>query len=55
MGIELTKEEEMQAAYIAGTIIGKNSNIYPLSSVIGVVPENSIYKCKNEIVEKNKV
>ena len=38
-----------------GTIIGKNSNIYPLSSVRGVVPENSIYKCKNEIVEKNKV
>lgn len=38
-----------------GTIIGKNSNIYPLSSVRGVVPENSIYKRKNEIVEKNKV
>ena len=38
-----------------GTIIGKNSNIYPLSSVRGVVPENSIYKYKNEIVEKNKV
>ncbi len=35
-----------------GTIIGKNSNIYPLSSVRGVVPENSIYKCKTEIVEK---
>ena len=35
-----------------GTIIGKNSNIYPLSSVRGVVAENSIYKCRNEIVEK---
>lgn len=35
-----------------GTIIGKNSNIYPLSSVRGVVPENSIYKCKSEIVDK---
>lgn len=35
-----------------GTVIGKNSNIYPLSSVRGVVPENSIYKNKNEIVEK---
>ena len=36
-----------------GTIIGKNTNIYPLSSVRGVVPEKSIYKNQNEIVEKN--
>lgn len=35
-----------------GTVIGKNSNIYPLSSVRGVVPEKSIYKNRNEIVEK---
>ena len=35
-----------------GTIIGKNTNIYPLSSVRGVVPERSIYKNQNEIVEK---
>ena len=35
-----------------GSVIGKNSNIYPLSSVRGVVPEKSIYKNKNEIVEK---
>ena len=35
-----------------GTVIGKNSNIYPLSSVRGVVSENSIYKNKNEVVEK---
>ncbi len=35
-----------------GTIIGKNSNIYPLSSVRGVVPENSIYKNQNEIIQK---
>lgn len=35
-----------------GTVIGKNSNIYPLSSVRGVVPEKSIYKNQNEIVEK---
>lgn len=35
-----------------GTIIGKETNIYPLSSVRGVVPEHSIYKNKNEIVEK---
>ena len=35
-----------------GTVIGRNTNIYPLSSVRGVVKENSIYKNKNEIVEK---
>mgnify|MGYP000949032027 CR=1 FL=1 len=35
-----------------GSIIGKNTNIYPLSSVRGVVPKNSIYKKQNEIVEK---
>ena len=35
-----------------GTVIGKNSNIYPLSCVRGVVPANSIYKNQNEIVTK---
>ncbi len=35
-----------------GSVIGKGSNIYPLSSVRGVVKENSIYKNKNEIIEK---
>ena len=35
-----------------GTIIGKNSNIYPLSSVRGFVAPNSIYKKQGEIVEK---
>ena len=35
-----------------GSIIGKNTNIYPLSSVRGVVPANSIYKNQNEVVEK---
>ena len=35
-----------------GTVIGKKSNIYPLSSVRKVVPANSIYKNQNEIVEK---
>ena len=35
-----------------GSIIGKNTNIYPLSSVRGVVHANSIYKNQNEIVEK---
>ena len=35
-----------------GTVIGNNTNIYPLSSVRGVVKENSIYKNQNEIVVK---
>lgn len=35
-----------------GTVIGKNTNIYPLSSVRGVVSENSIYKKQGEIAEK---
>ena len=35
-----------------GTVVGKNSNIYPLSCVRGVIPEKSIYKNKNEIVDK---
>ena len=35
-----------------GSVIGRNTNIYPLSSVRGVVPENSIYKNCDKIVEK---
>ena len=35
-----------------GTVIGRNSNIYPLSCVRGVVPENSIYKANGNIVKK---
>lgn len=35
-----------------GTVIGKNTNIYPLSSVRGVIPKESIYKNNTEIVEK---
>ena len=34
-----------------GTIIGKNSIVYPLCSVRGYVPENSILKSSGEIVE----
>ena len=37
-----------------GTVIGRNTNVYPLSMVRGVVPANSIYKNKNEIVEKSE-
>ena len=35
-----------------GTVIGKNTNIYPLSSVRGCVPSDSIYKNKNEVIYK---
>lgn len=35
-----------------GTVIGKNSNVYPLSMVRGFVPENSIHKNTGEIVTK---
>ena len=35
-----------------GTVIGKKSSIYPLSSVRGVVEANKIYKNRTEIVEK---
>ena len=35
-----------------GTIVGKCSNIYPLSMVRGFVPGKSIYKNRNDIVEK---
>ncbi len=36
----------------AGTVIGKNTNIYPLSNVRGYIPANRIYKNVGEIVEK---
>ena len=35
-----------------GTVVGSHTNIYPLSSVRGVVPAGSIYKKQGEIVEK---
>jgi len=35
-----------------GTVVGRNSNVYPLSCVRGVVPAKSIYKAKGEIVTK---
>ena len=37
-----------------GTIIGKNSTVYPLSCVRGTVAENSIYKTGGEIAQKRK-
>ena len=35
-----------------GTVIGRNTNIYPLSSVRSFIPENSIYKKQGEVVQK---
>lgn len=35
-----------------GTVIGRNSNIYPTSMVRGVIPSDSIYKTRTEIAEK---
>ncbi len=35
-----------------GSVVGPYTNIYPLSSVRGVVPPNSIYKKESEIIKK---
>lgn len=35
-----------------GTVVGKNSNIYPLSCVRGVIPSGHIFKNNKEIVKK---
>ena len=35
-----------------GTIVGRESNIYPLSSVRGFIPAGSIYKKQGEVVTK---
>jgi NDP-sugar pyrophosphorylase family protein len=36
-----------------GTVVGRNSNIYPTSCVRGTVPENSIWKTGGNIVAKH--
>lgn len=35
-----------------GTVIGANSNVYPLSSVRGVIEDNSIFKAQKNVVKK---
>ena len=35
-----------------GTVVGRRTNIYPLSMVREFVPANSIYKKRGEVVEK---
>jgi NDP-sugar pyrophosphorylase family protein len=37
-----------------GTVIGRNTNVYPLSMVRGVIPADSIYKCAGEIAKKTE-
>ena len=37
-----------------GTVIGRNTNIYPLSSVRGTIPPDSIYKSSGNICKKIK-
>lgn len=36
-----------------GTIIGSNTNIYPLSMTRGYIPKGSIYKKQGEVVQKD--
>ena len=37
-----------------GSVVGPNSNVYPLSFVRGFVPANSIFKAPDNIVEKEQ-
>lgn len=37
-----------------GTVVGRHTNIYPLSMVRGFVPANSIYKRAGEVAEKTE-
>ena len=37
-----------------GTVVGRNSVVYPLSCVRGVIPADSIYKTGGVVVAKNK-
>lgn len=36
-----------------GTVIGRHTNVYPVSCVRGFVPENSIYKAAGNVVKKH--
>lgn len=38
-----------------GTVVGSHTNVYPLSSVRGYIPANSIYKKQGEVVEKEQM
>ena len=36
-----------------GTVIGSNTNVYPLSSVLGFIPKGCIFKKQSNIVQKD--
>ena len=54
VGAMLGDEVEVDCGSVLnpGTVVGKGSHIYPLSSVRGTVPANSIYKRQGEVAEK---
>lgn len=54
MGAILGDQVEIgcQSVLNPGTVIGKDTNVYPLSPVRGYVPEHSIYKAADNIVKK---
>ncbi len=37
-----------------GSVVGRNSSIYPLSMVRGTIPADSIYKCAGEVVHRRE-
>ena len=37
-----------------GTVVGRNTNVYPGSSVRGAIPANSIYKRESEVVTRRE-
>lgn len=55
MGAMLGDEVEVGCNSVLnpGTIIGRNSNVYPTSCVRGVVPANSIFKKQGDVVLKH--
>ena len=57
MGAVLGDEVEVGCNSVLnpGTVIGKQSNVYPLSMVRGYIKDNSIYKKQGEVVSKATV
>ena len=53
-GVMLGDEVEVGCGTVLnpGSVVGRHTNIYPLSSVRGYVPAGSIYKRQGEVVEK---
>lgn len=38
-----------------GTVIGRNSNVYPTSCVRGVIPAGHIFKRPGDVVKKDNI